>query len=68
MTVSTVSPNTFPTTGIKFATAAFAVLDVSPSTELLSVPSSESKHVKIVKTIPKIQRVEDFKNLAIEAI
>lgn len=68
ITVSTVSPKTFPTTGIKFATATLAVFDVSPSTELLSVPSNDSKHVKIVKATPKTHTIDDFKYLAIEAI
>ncbi len=61
--LSTESPNIFPTTGIKLETAAFAVLAVMPSTELLNVPSTDKEQTKIVKIIPKIQTIEDFKNL-----
>ena len=41
ITVSTASPNIFPTTGIKLETAAFAVFAVIPSTLLLKLPSTE---------------------------
>ena len=61
ITVSTASPNTFPTTGIKLDTAALAVLAVNPSTPLLKVPSIDSKQTKIVSNIPKIQIILDLK-------
>ena len=62
MMLSTESPKIFPTTGIKFETAAFAVFAVIPSTELLSVPSIDNEQTKMVKTMPKIHTIEDFKN------
>ena len=37
-TASTVSPKSFPTTGIVLVTTALVVFTVSPSTELVSVP------------------------------
>ncbi len=63
MILSTESPKIFPTTGIKFEIAAFAVFAVIPSTELLNVPSMDNEQTKMVRTIPKIQTMEDFKNL-----
>ena len=60
--LSTESPNIFPTTGIKLETAAFAVLAVIPSTELLSVPSIDKVQTKIVRIIPKIHTMDDFKS------
>ena len=65
ITVSTVSPIIFPTTGIKFATAALAVFAVIPSTELLNVPSIDNVAVKTVSTIPKHHTILDFKKLEI---
>lgn len=63
MMLSTESPKIFPTTGIKFEIAAFAVFAVIPSTELLNVPSMDNEQTKMVRIIPKIQTMEDFKNL-----
>ena len=68
ITVSTVSPITFPTTGMNVETVAFAVLAVKPSTELLNVPSIDKVQTKIVSTIPKIHITADlinFDNLSI---
>ncbi len=41
-TASTVSPKSFPTTGIALVTTAFVVFNVSPSTLLVSDPSSDN--------------------------
>ena len=62
MMLSTESPKIFPTTGMKLETAAFAVLAVIPSTELLKVPSMDKAHTKIVSIMPNTQTMEDFKN------
>ena len=67
-TLSTTSPNTFPTTGIKLETAALAVFAVIPSTLLLKVPSNDTIPTNIVKNIPKNHTTLDFKNLEILSI
>ena len=64
-TVSTASPKIFPTTGIKFDTAAFVVLAVIPSTVLLRLPSTEANPTNIVSTIPNIHTIDELKNLDI---
>ena len=53
------------TTGITVETAAFVVLAVIPSTLEERVPSKDKIEVKIVKIIPKIHTIEDFKNFEI---
>lgn len=63
ITVSTASPNIFPTTGIKLETAALAVLAVTPSTVLLKVPSTETIPTKSVSTTPNTQTTLVLKNL-----
>ena len=63
ITVSTASPKIFPTTGIKFDTAAFVVLAVIPSTVLLRLPSTEANPTNIVSTIPNIHTIDELKNL-----
>ena len=63
ITLSTVSPSIFPTTGIKLETAALAVFPVIPSTELLNVPSIDNVQENIVNIIPSIHTIDDFKNL-----
>lgn len=68
ITVSTASPNIFPTTGIKLDTAALAVLAVMPSTLLLKVPSTDTTPTKRVSTTPKIHTtlvLKNFDNLSI---
>ena len=62
MTASTVSPSSFPTTGILLLTTAFAVFAVIPSTELPSVPSSDNTPTNIVSEIPSVHITLDFKN------
>ena len=59
-TVSTASPNIFPTTGIAELTTAFVVLAVNPSTLLDKVPSKDTTPTNIVKTIPKNQTIPRF--------
>ena len=61
-TVSTASPNIFPTTGIAELTTAFVVFAVIPSTLLDKVPSSETTPTNTVKTIPKNHTIPDLKN------
>ena len=61
-TVSTASPNIFPTTGTAELTIAFVVLAVIPSTLLDIVPSNETTPTNIVRIIPKNQTIPDFKN------
>ena len=67
-TLSTTSPNIFPTTGTAELTIAFAVFAVIPSTELANVPSRETTPTKIVSTVPKNHIVDDFKNFDILSI
>lgn len=62
-TVSTESPNAFPTTGINVDVAAFSPLAVSPSTLLVNVPSRDKILTNIVTTNPNIHVTPDFKNL-----
>ncbi len=52
-TVSTASPNIFPTTGIAELTTALPVFAVIPSILLDNVPSKETTPTNIVNTIPK---------------
>lgn len=52
ITVSTASPSIFPTTGIKFDTAALAVFAVIPSTLLDKLPSSDNIPTNSVSIIP----------------
>ena len=63
ITVSTASPSTLPTTGIKVEIAALAVFAVIPSTLLPSVPSIDRTPTNIVSSMPIIQIELDFKNL-----
>ena len=67
-TVSTESPNIFPTTGIRLDTAAFVVLAVIPSTLLVKVPSNEITPTNTVSIIPKNHTILDFMNLEIFSI
>ena len=62
-TISTESPNVFPTTGIKVDVAAFIPLAVSPSTLLVNVPSKDKILTNIVITRPKNQVIPDLKKL-----
>ena len=62
-TVSTESPNAFPTTGTKLETTAFVVLAVTPSTLLDKLPSIDKTPTKSVTTTPKNQTILDLKNL-----
>ena len=64
-TASILSPKILPTTGIKLDTAALVVFAVNPSTEEDKVPSKESIDVNIVRIIPNIHTIEDFRNLEI---
>ena len=59
-TVSTESPSTFPTTGINVLLAVFSPFIVSPSTLLVSVPSSEIILTNIVSTNPSTHTILDF--------
>ena len=59
-TVSTASPNIFPTTGIAELTTAFVVLAVKPSTLLDNVPSRDTIPTNIVRIIPKNQTMPRF--------
>ena len=61
-TLSTTSPNTFPTTGITEDTAALAVFAVIPSTLLLKVPSNDTTPTNNVKTIPNTHTTPVLKN------
>ena len=57
-----------PTTGIRFDTAALAVFEVTASTLLLSVPSTDTSVTNNVKITPIIHIVLDlslFANLSI---
>lgn len=63
ITASVASPNIFPTTGITVETAAFVVLAVTPSTVWVKLPSNESTVTNKVIIIPKVQMVDEFKNL-----
>ena len=62
-TISTESPNAFPTTGIKVDVAAFIPLAVSPSTLLVNVPSKDKILTNIVITRSKNQVIPDLKKL-----
>ena len=62
ITVSTASPNIFPTTGIKLDTAAFAVLAVTASTLPLKLPSTEVSPTNIVSTTPNTHTTLLLKN------
>ena len=64
-TVSTASPNIFPTTGITVDTAAFVVLAVTPSTVCVRLPSSDNTVTNSVIIIPNTHIVAEFKNLGI---
>ena len=63
ITVSTDSPNAFPTTGIKVVAADFIPFAARPSTLLVSPPSKERMLTNMVITTPKNQLTPDFKNL-----
>ena len=60
-TVSTESPNAFPTTGTNVEVAVFIPLAVSPSTLLVRLPSKDKMLTKIVITKPKIHVIPDLK-------
>ena len=62
ITISTLSPSVFPTTGIRFDTD-FIPFAASPSTLLESVPSKDNILINIVTTVTNIQATPDFKNL-----
>lgn len=63
-TVSTESPNAFPTTGIAVPVTAFIPFIVIPSMLLVNVPSRESTPTNIVITKLTIQIALDLKNFA----
>lgn len=65
ITVSTASPRIFPTTGIKFDTAALAVFAVIPSTLLDRLPSSDNIPTNSVSVIPNAHIVVLLKYLDI---
>lgn len=64
ITISTDSPNAFPTTGTNVDVAAFIPFAASPSTLLVNPPSNERILTKMLITIPKNQVIPDFKNFA----
>lgn len=63
ITISTDSPNVFPTTGIKVVAADFIPFAASPSTLLVSPPSKDKTLTNIVTTTPKNQVIPDLRNL-----
>lgn len=63
ITISTDSPNAFPTTGIKVVAADFIPFAASPSTLLVSPPSKDKILTNIVTTTPKNQVIPDLRNL-----
>lgn len=62
-TISTESPNAFPTTGISVDAVVFIPFAVKPSTLLVRVPSKDKILTNIVITNPKNHVILDFKNL-----
>ena len=59
-TVSTASPNIFPTIGMLLLTIAFAVFAVIPSILLDNVPSKEITPTNVVSITPKIHIIPEL--------